>query len=52
MVSDLQKCTSVNCRQEGGGGGGGGGGRLLLGILGEGVPPGSHISILFLFVWN
>ena len=46
MVSDLQKCTSVNCRQEGGGGG------VLLGILGEGVPPGSHISILFLFVWN
>ena len=25
MVSDLQKCTSVNCRQEGGGGGGWGG---------------------------
>ena len=48
MVSDLQKCTSVNCRQEVGWGGGG----VLLGILGEGVPPGSYISILFLFVWN
>ena len=39
MVSDLQKCASVNCWQ--GGGGGGVGGRVLLGILDEGVPPGS-----------
>ena len=33
MVSDLQKCTSVNCWRGGGG--------VILGILGEGVPPGS-----------